>query len=272
MSDSQNELRRQEIKSNLEKVRQRMEVALEGRSQARLVAVSKLKPIFDILCAYEAGQRHFGENYVQELIEKSKEVFFVLVSSDEVELIFIRLNAVVFNKRIFFHSSSKKLPLDIKWHFIGALQTNKCKMLAAIPNLWVVETISNVKNAEAMNKACVSRESPLKVFVQVNVSGEESKSGVPPDECIPLVKYIRENCEYLEFSGVMTIGAIGHDTSKLKNIHQQIIEEFSINTDITPLEISMGMSGDFEEALRLGSTNIRVGSTIFGERIRMYFD
>ncbi|CAG8441336.1 3126_t:CDS:2 [Ambispora gerdemannii] len=244
MLNSQNESRRQEIESNLEKVRQRMNVALEGRSQARLVAVSKLKPTSDILYAYEAGQRHFGENYVQELVEKSKE-----------------------------------LPLDIKWHFIGSLQTNKCKMLAAIPNLWVVETISSVKSAEAMNNACASRESPLKVFVQVNTSGEESKSGVSPDECIPLVKYIRENCENLDFSGIMTIGALGHDTAtdglnpdfiKLKNIHQQNIEEFSVNADPTnaPLEMSMGMSEDFEEALRLGSTNVRVGSAIFGERLK----
>ena len=110
-------------------------------SPARLVAVSKYIPAEDIRCAYTAGQRHFGENYIQELITKSVE-----------------------------------LPDDIKWHFIGALQSNKCKMLVEkVQNLWCVETVDSEKKARLLESgaAAIERKELLKVFVQVNTSGEE---------------------------------------------------------------------------------------------------
>ncbi|KAG9307018.1 hypothetical protein G9A89_003069 [Geosiphon pyriformis] len=229
------DLRRQELVKNLGTVKQRIHSALEGKGEARLVAVSKFKHRSDIFYAYEAGQRHFGENYVQELVEKSKE-----------------------------------LPSDIKWHFIGSFQSNKCKILAAIPNLWAVETIDSAKNADALNKACASRESSLKVFVQVNTSGDKTKSGVEEEQCIPILQHIREKCDKLELIGIMTIGVLGHVSVvdgpnpafiKLVKIYARAKEVLGID-----LELSMGMSGDFEEALKLGSTNIRIGSTIFGER------
>jgi PLP dependent protein len=110
-------------------------------SPARLVAVSKYIPTEDIRCAYTAGQRHFGENYIQELVTKSVE-----------------------------------LPDDIKWHFIGALQSNKCKMLVEkVKNLWCVETVDSEKKARLLESgaAAIERKELLKVFVQVNTSGEE---------------------------------------------------------------------------------------------------
>jgi PLP dependent protein len=109
-------------------------------SPTRLVAVSKYIPAEDIRCAYTAGQRHFGENYIQELITKSVE-----------------------------------LPEDIKWHFIGALQSNKCKMLVEkVKNLWCVETVDSEKKARLLENgaAAIERKELLKVFVQVNTSGE----------------------------------------------------------------------------------------------------
>ncbi|KAF0442083.1 YggS family pyridoxal phosphate enzyme [Gigaspora margarita] len=233
MASQELAIRRQEIFRNLASVRQRIEAIVGGKREARLVAISKLKPISDIRIAYEDGQRHFGENYAQELVEKSKE-----------------------------------LPLDIQWHFVGPLQSNKCKMLAAIPNLWAVETIDSQSKADLMNKACASRESPLRIFVQVNTSKEESKSGVPPEECITILNHVQGNCPKLQLAGLMTIGAPNRDPKEpnpdfitLKNLQTQFQETSGIE-----LELSMGMSDDFEEALKLGATSVRVGSAIFGER------
>jgi pyridoxal phosphate enzyme (YggS family) len=120
-------------------------------SPTRLVAVSKYIPIHDIKTAYQAGQRHFGENYIQELITKSAE-----------------------------------LPEDIKWHFIGTLQSNKCKVLVEnVKNLWVIETIDSEKKARLLENALVviKRDEALRVFVQVNTSGEERNVVVYPYNC-----------------------------------------------------------------------------------------
>ncbi|RHZ57115.1 hypothetical protein Glove_393g14 [Diversispora epigaea] len=224
---------RQEIINNLNNVRSRIKALAQGRQEVRLVTVSKLKPVSDISIAYEAGQRHFGENYTQELIEKSK-----------------------------------MLPLDIQWHFIGTVQSNKCKMLAAIPNLWAIETIEDISKASMMNKACASRETPLRVFVQVNTSGEETKNGIKPGECLLLLDHVLDNCENLKLTGLMTIGARHRENVEqnpdfviLKNLQSQFKNYRGID-----LELSMGMSDDFEVAIKLGSTNVRIGSTIFGVR------
>lgn len=169
--------------------------------KARLVAVSKYKPAQDVMYAYEAGQRHFGENYVQELVEKSKQVGKSRPARREREI---------------FHSIDLKtqaqLPRDIQWHFIGHLQTNKCKTVAAIPNLYVVETIDSIKKADALDKAASAlRSEPLRVFVQVNTSREEAKSGVAPEQCLNVCKHIVHHCPHLVLSGLMTIGMFGRD-------------------------------------------------------------
>jgi len=139
--------------------------------EPRLVAVSKTKSASLVLACYKSGHLHFGENYVQEIVEKSKE-----------------------------------LPKDIQWHFIGHLQTNKCKQLIdGVSNLFMVETVDSVKLAETLNK-CWKQEYPLKVLVQVNTSGESSKSGVPPSQCVDLAEYIMKELKCLKFEGLMTIG------------------------------------------------------------------
>ncbi|KAI9099296.1 hypothetical protein DFS34DRAFT_617077 [Phlyctochytrium arcticum] len=201
----------------------------------RLVAVSKTKPVEDLWAAYQAGQRHFGENvslYVQELVEKA---------------------AV--------------LPKDINWHFIGTLQSNKCKLLAGISNLWAVETIDGIKKADAMNKAWTNSTSPLNVFLQVNTSGESSKSGVDPAETEAAVAHIRSACPNLHLRGLMTIGSIDHSASADANPDFKVLSDLASRLGgEKPLELSMGMSGDFEAAIRAGSWNVRVGSGIFGAR------
>ncbi|KAH8557006.1 hypothetical protein BGW37DRAFT_515898 [Umbelopsis sp. PMI_123] len=226
------------IAENIRIVRQNMEAILQGRRNAILVAVSKYKPVDDIKAAYEeANQRHFGENYVQELVEKSE-----------------------------------ILPRDIAWHFIGNLQSNKCKVVAAIPNLYAVETIESSKKADSLNKACtqVSRESKLNVFVQINTSGEESKSGAEPSTCVDIAKHIVDNCPNLNLLGLMTIGAPDRDRTQGENPDFVCLRECKDKVEQAipglSLELSMGMSADYQEALASGSTNIRVGSTIFGGR------
>ncbi|XP_076656018.1 pyridoxal phosphate homeostasis protein [Halictus rubicundus] len=215
-------------------------------AEPRLVAVSKLKSHELIQDAYEAGQRHFGENYVNELAEKGH------------------------------HPDILAKCNDIRWHFIGHLQRNKVNKLLNIPNLYVVETVDNETISSALNsswsKCRKQDELKLKVMVQVNTSKEEGKSGCQISEVCSLVKYIIDNCKNLEFMGLMTIGMYGYDTAKgpnpdflqLRECKYNLSKELGI--DSTKIELSMGMSNDYEHAVELGSTNVRVGSAIFGER------
>ncbi|KAJ2615057.1 hypothetical protein H4S08_001414 [Coemansia sp. RSA 1365] len=204
-------------------------------TDARLVAVSKYKPASAILAAYDAGQRHFGENYVQELCDKAA-----------------------------------MLPSDIEWHFIGRLQSNKCKALAAIPNLWAVETVESAEKAHKLNDAWRSAHNkrPLNVFVQVNTSGEANKGGVEPHQVEDVVRNILDSCSALHLQGLMTIGSIAGshqrpnpDFCTLAELRNELKRKVGVE-----LELSMGMSDDFEHALELGATNVRVGSKIFGTR------
>lgn len=213
----------------------------------RLVAVGKTKSARCLADVYEVGQRAFGENYVQELIEK-------------VPL----------------------LPQDIEWHFIGHLQSNKASLLVeSVPNLTTVETVDSEKLAKKLNAAVQTfwtadnnnSGKRLRVFVQVNTSGEESKSGVEPTPgaLLPLVTYIVKECPRLEFCGLMTIGMPDY-TSRPENFEclwkcrEMVASVANLGLDVKTLELSMGMSGDFEAAVAMGSTNVRVGSTIFGPR------
>ena len=220
--------------------------------QIRLVAVSKLKPVNDILALHNSplSPAHFGENYQQELQEKAS-----------------------------------LLPRTIKWHFIGALQTNKCRPLSEnIPNLWCVESVDTIKKADQLEKGryiLCERESeyaeiPLNVFVQINTSGEAEKSGIEPgDDATTLCRHIKGNCPHLKLMGVMTIGAIARSKTTTKETEnedficlREVRDNIADNLEISPseLQLSMGMSEDFESAIRCGSDEVRVGTEIFGER------
>ncbi|KAI9794334.1 MAG: hypothetical protein M1835_006636 [Candelina submexicana] len=233
------------------KIKQRIQNANKTRKNVRLVAVSKLKPANDIVALHQppTSHLHFGENYQQELLEKSQ-----------------------------------LLPSSIRWHFIGALQTNKCKPLAEqIPNLWCVESVDTAKKADQLEKgraAFVEKskdevKEKLRVFVQVNTSGEENKSGVEPGDALGLCKHIRSDCPHLQLQGLMTIGAIARsqattdetvneDFVALRETRDKVAEALGVGKE--QLELSMGMSEDFEGAIAQGSDEVRVGSTIFGER------
>nr|XP_050852347.1 pyridoxal phosphate homeostasis protein [Vespula vulgaris] len=213
--------------------------------EPRLVAVSKLKPPELIVAAYEAGQRHFGENYVNELKEKAYDTSII----DKCK--------------------------DIRWHFIGHLQKNKVNKIISLPNLYIIESVDNKQLATAIDNAFSKvnkNNSQLKIMVQVNTSEEEAKSGCKVEEVSELVKHIMDNCKQLEFTGLMTIGIYGYDTSNgpnpdflcLKKCREELCKELEL--DLKKVELSMGMSTDYEHAVLLGSTNVRVGTAIFGER------
>jgi pyridoxal phosphate enzyme (YggS family) len=248
--------------------------------QPLLVAVSKTKPSEAIEHAYAAGARHFGENYVQELVDKAS-----------------------------LPSLSASVLPELRWHFIGHLQTNKCKMIAKIPQLALVESVDSEKLATALDKACASagRPSPLPVLIQVNTSGELSKYGCEPAATSKLFKHVLDSCPQLQPQGLMTIGRLADGPQPdcfdtLKKLGNEICNQFgnsanadaaiaaASSTDATVpaasssfyvqsasslsqrrvdasnFILSMGMSGDWECALEHGATELRIGSTIFGAR------
>ena len=236
------------VAANVQEVQNRVNAAAAAvaqPNQVRLVAVSKTKPMTLLDAAYDAGCRYFGENYVQELVEKTQ----------------------AWNDR-----------RDVQWHFIGALQSNKCKQLvqtcADDVSRLTVETVASTKLASKLNQAVQNlregrekQQQRLKVFVQVNTSGEDSKSGVEPGSlCVELCRYIVRECPALELRGLMTIGAIGDVScfAMLKDCRDEALT--ALDGLLPELELSMGMSDDFEQAIQAGATNVRVGSTIFGAR------
>ncbi|CAM9724856.1 unnamed protein product [Discosporangium mesarthrocarpum] len=232
------------VPEKLEAVRKRVADATASSERSRpprLVAVSKTKPLSDLVAAYEAGQRVFGENYAQELIEKAP-----------------------------------AMPEDVVWHFIGHLQSNKARALVeGVPNLSILETLDTAKLANKLQARVEMlgwREAPLGVYIQVDTSGEASKSGVSHDDtgaCVALGRHVRDNCPALELRGLMTIGAVGDIEcfDRLVACRQRLADGLGMKgEDGGGLELSMGMSGDFEEAIQRGSDNVRVGSTIFGPR------
>jgi len=238
-----------EIGMALRSVRERIKAACQLRGpdmpqrEPRLVAVSKTKPREAIIDAYINGQRHFGENYVQELVDKASDPEILEKCK------------------------------EIKWHFIGHLQSNKVNKVVSIPNLFMVETVDSEKLAGILDQAWKKqqRNNSLEVMVQVNTSGEESKSGIEPGQTESLVSYILKQCPSLHMAGFMTIGAfdvVEKPNSDFKNLvecRRSVCERLGLT--IEEVELSMGMSHDFEHAIEMGSTNVRVGSTIFGARV-----
>lgn len=232
------------LTSNYAAVKDRVAAAIAKRGggdepAVRLVAVSKTKPAEAIQHLHESvGVVTFGENYVQELIEKSR-----------------------------------SLSPAIQWHFIGHLQSNKAASLVEeVKSLEVVETVDSAKLAKKLNAAVEAfRPSrPLSVFIQVNTSGEDTKCGVEPGaDTVALATAIVKECGLLRLKGLMTIGkpdytSTPEDFVRLKQCRDDVAAV--IGVEPSSLELSMGMSGDFEEAIIMGSTNVRVGSSIFGAR------
>ncbi|XP_018015334.1 pyridoxal phosphate homeostasis protein-like isoform X2 [Hyalella azteca] len=210
----------------------------------RLVAVSKTKPKEMVIEAYLAGQRHFGENYVQELVAKAADPEILT-----------------------------RCP-DIRWHMIGPMQSNKAKKVLSIPNLFLIETVHSAKLASLLDAiwAKAGHQHRLNIYVQVNTSEEAQKSGVAPGEVTQLTEHVINNCPNLNLLGLMTIGAYDYDLSlgpnpdfqRLLQCRDAVCAHHSLHHH--QLELSMGMSADYEHAISVGSSNVRVGSVIFGSR------
>tara|TARA_Y100001968_G_C19400584_1_gene740804 strand:- start:629 stop:1285 length:657 start_codon:yes stop_codon:yes gene_type:complete len=217
------------IKDNLQKI------LSEIPKHVQLIAVSKTKPINDILQAYEIGQRHFGENKVQELNLKQAQ-----------------------------------LPSDIYWHMIGHLQTNKVKYIA--PYVHLIHGVDSLKLLKEINKQAKKNNRTINCLLQFHIASESSKFGLSLAEARNILKDESFNdFTNICLKGVMGMASfttdqntIDKEFSELKSIFDSIKEIVSNKTSFDC--ISMGMSGDYKIAIENGSNMIRIGSTIFGNR------
>jgi pyridoxal phosphate enzyme (YggS family) len=224
------------IADNLQAVLARIGVAakLAGRSpdSIRLLAVSKTWPLSSVLEAADAGQHAFGENYVQEGVDKLKAI----------------------------------AGRNLEWHFIGPLQSNKSRAVAE--NFDWVHSIERLKTAERLSEQRPTYLPPLQVCVQVNVSGEASKSGCRPDEAPALCQAVAA-LPGLRLRGLMAIPEPAEDPAAQRLPFFRVRQIFNeVRAAGLPLDtLSMGMSHDLEAAIAEGATIVRIGTAIFGERI-----
>ena len=202
-----------------------------------LVAVSKTKPVSDLMEAYEAGQRIFGENKIQEMTEKWE-----------------------------------VMPKDIQWHMIGHVQTNKVKYMA--PYVYLIHGVDSLKLLQEINKQAQKNNRIIDCLLQVYIAEEESKFGLDEEEVNEILEYVQNDNN--EMNHIRIVGLMGMAT--FTNNPAQVEKEFSrlktifdsysnLNTKNCQLNtLSMGMSGDYALAIKCGSTMVRIGSSIFGER------
>jgi PLP dependent protein len=215
------------VAENLARVRERIRAACErsGRDPdtVALVAVCKGQPIEAVLAAFAAGQTAFGENYAQEL-----------------------------------HAKADALP-EAEWHFIGALQTNKVKMVVGRAAL--VHTCDRVALAQELSKRAFAKNVTQRVLIEVNVGREPQKSGALPERVEALLTHVKE-LEALRCEGLMCIPPAGEDPRPHFRALRALRDRLGLR------ELSMGMTADFEVAIEEGATIVRVGTAIFGERPR----
>lgn len=229
------------IQQNIEQITSQIEVAQQkcgrGRDSVQLLAVSKTKPVEAILEAAQAGQVAFGENYVQEGANKVA------------------------------HFTQYHPELNLEWHFIGPIQSNKSRHVAESFD-WV-HTVDRTKIAQRLNNQRPEGLEPIQVLIQVNTSGEASKSGIDDDEIFALAELISQ-LPNLTLRGLMSIPANVSDYesqlaafTQLATLKEKLAHHFPDQNIDT---LSMGMSGDMEAAIEAGSTMVRIGTAIFGAR------
>ncbi|MFT2110422.1 YggS family pyridoxal phosphate-dependent enzyme [Marinomonas sp. 2405UD68-3] len=224
------------IAANLEQVRKQVnDLVLQNQRKSgavSLLAVSKTKPLDDIIVAYEAGQRLFGENYVQEVVDK--------------------------------HRSLSHLK-DIEWHFIGPIQSNKSRLVAQHVD-WV-HTVDREKIAVRLSEQRPTEFSPLNVCIQVNISGELTKSGISLADLPALADFVA-NLPHLELRGLMAIPAPQESFQEQMKVYEPLLSAYNeLQTRFSNIDtLSIGMSGDMAAAVGSGSTMVRIGTAIFGSR------
>ena len=227
------------IKENLEEVREKIRQACQrsGRREedVTLISVSKTKPVEMLREAYEAGSRDFGENRVQEIMEKYGQ-----------------------------------MPEDVRWHMIGHLQKNKVRQV--IDKAVLIHSVDTVELAEQIEKDAAKRDLTVDILLEVNVAEEESKFGFRTEEVEAAVMKIKE-FPHVHIKGLMTIAPFVSNSEDnrevFKKLYQLYVDIRSKNIDNVNMSVlSMGMTGDYEVAVEEGATMIRVGTGIFGARTR----
>ncbi len=204
-------------------------------SSVTLVAVSKTKPVADIMALYQEGQRDFGENYVQELLEKAPQ-----------------------------------LPADIRWHFIGHLQTNKVKLI--LPVVQLIHAVDSLKLLKEINKQAVKSGKQINCLLQVHIAQEETKFGLDEAELRELLQLVvAEGMDQVRICGLMGMASFSSDTALLVKEFRYLRQLFDTCKELVPAGhpfqyLSMGMSSDYRLAIAEGSNMVRIGSLLFGDR------
>lgn len=198
-----------------------------------LIAVSKTKPSSDIKALYDIGVRDFGENKVQELCDKYDE-----------------------------------LPKDIKWHLIGHLQTNKVKYI--VDKVYLIHSVDSIHLAQQIENECEKKNVDVNILVQVNVAKEDTKFGLMAEDVMPMIESISK-LPHIHIKGLMTIAPFVEDAEENRQVFSDLkklsVDIRNKNIDNVSMDVlSMGMSGDYRVAIEEGSTMVRVGTSIFGER------
>jgi len=202
-------------------------------SSVALVAVSKIKPVSDIKALYDLGQRDFGENYVQELVDKQSQ-----------------------------------LPADIRWHFIGHLQSNKVKYIA--PFVHLIHGVDSINLLREINKQALKNDRIIDCLLQVHVAKEETKFGLDEGELHDVLTQVPA-LKNVQVKGLMGMASFSDDETLVRNEFRQLRKLFGQLDqpeilNLKPEILSMGMSGDYKMAIEEGSTMVRVGSLLFGAR------
>jgi pyridoxal phosphate enzyme (YggS family) len=217
------------IQDNLLQIKQSLPASVT------LVAVSKTKPVADLMQAYDAGQRIFGENKIQEMVEKYEQ-----------------------------------MPKDIAWHMIGHVQTNKVKFM--VPFVALIHGVDSLKLLEEINKQALKSNRIIDCLLQIHIAEEETKFGLNEAELIELLQSDTfKNLHNIKVIGLMGMATFTENQSQIRKEFQQLKTIFDNNqqptTDNCQLTtLSMGMSGDYQLAIECGSTMVRIGSSIFGGR------
>jgi len=225
------------VAENLEQVRKNIELACKeaGRDpkEVTLISVSKTKPVSMLQEAYDAGSRDFGENKVQEIMDKVPQ-----------------------------------LPSDIRWHMIGHLQRNKVKYI--VDKVALIHSVDSLRLAETIEHEAAKHNVTVPVLIEVNVAQEESKFGLKTEEVLSLVESVAA-FPHIHIEGLMTIAPYVEDPEENRGIFRQLkklsvdIATKNIN-NVNMSVLSMGMTGDYQVAVQEGATMVRVGTGIFGER------
>jgi PLP dependent protein len=215
------------IRENLKNIKK------EIPANVTLVAVSKTKPNEMIMEAHEAGQKDFGENYVQELVDKQEQ-----------------------------------LPKDINWHFIGHLQSNKVKYIA--PFVHLIHGVDSVKLLQEINKQALKNNRTVNCLLQIYIAQEETKFGFSFEECEAFLRSeLLSQLKNVKILGFMAMASNTEDEEQIRrefNSLKKFSERTSSILPLTSYILSYGMSSDYKIAIEEGSTMIRIGSSIFGER------